>query len=168
MMEFLLANKEDSELVYQMMVRAKEDSQRHGIYQWDDRYPTRKMLDSDIENGFTELIRSDGRIIGFFTSNSICEDDVHNHIQWLNESDNWIILHRLCVDPAFQNRGLGKQIVQLFEHRATQMNYLSIRIDVFGTNEKAIHIYESAGFTRVGQAMCERGLFYIYEKLINQ
>lgn len=166
MMKFLSAKTEDRELVYQMMVRAKEDSHKHGIFQWDDRYPTRKMLDSDIENGYTELVSLDGQVVAFFTSNSICEDDVHNHVKWINQNDNWVILHRLCVDPCFQDKGIGTRIVNLFEARAIERHYDSIRIDVFGTNDKAIHIYEKAGFVRVGQAVCERGLFYIYEKLI--
>ena len=43
---------------------------------------------------------------------------------------------------------------------------MSIRIDVFSTNKQATHIYEKFGYRRLGSAFCDRGLFYIYEKLL--
>lgn len=163
--EFSQATEQDVSEIYSMMERAKAHSFEQGIYQWTETYPTYNMIYGDIKNSYTETIKIKGKIIGFFTSNSICEDDVHNHIHWLNEN-NWIILHRLCIDPPFQNKGLWTMVLRKFEERSLSRGYNSIRIDVFSTNLQAIHIYEKFGYTRLGYAFCDRGKFYIYEKLI--
>ena len=82
------------------------------------------------------------------------------------EDSRWIILHRLCIDPEYQNKGTGQRCLELFEENCKKDGYESIRIDVFSTNAKAIHIYEKFGYTKVGDAVCERGPFFIYEKQI--
>ena len=166
-MYFTKANVENFELVYNMMLRAREKLFEEGIFQWDERYPKPDMIRNDLLNGYTSLVREKDEIVAFFTSNSICEDHDHDHIEWLYHGDSWVILHRLCVDPELQNAGVGQRILELFEQQSTENGFESIRIDVFATNKKAIHIYEKYGYVRVGDAVCERGPFYVYEKLIN-
>ena len=163
-MNFIQAQERDFNLVYEMMIRAREKLFSEKIYQWDERYPKPDMIKNDLLNGYTSLVRLEGKTIAFFTSNSICEDDVHNNINWIYNGNKWIILHRLCIDPDYQNDGLGQQILKKFENQSKKDGFESIRIDVFSTNNKAIHIYEKFKYKRVGIAVCERGPFYIYEK----
>lgn len=165
-MNFMKATENDFDLVYDMMIRAREKLKREGIFQWDHRYPKPEMIRNDLINGYTSLVMDGDKIIAFFTSNSICEDDVHDNTRWLYDGSLWIILHRLCVDPLFQEKGIGQKILNKFEEECLENGYESIRIDVFSTNMTAIHIYEKYGYTRVGEAVCERGLFFIYEKKI--
>lgn len=164
--EFSVATQAETAEIYAMMERAKTFACEQGIYQWTESYPTYNMIFDDIKNSYTEIIKVNGKNIGFFTSNSICEDDVHDNIKWLNEGSKWIILHRLCIDPSYQNKGFGTMVIEKFEKRAVLKGYKSIRIDVFSTNAQAIHIYEKFGYSRLGSAFCDRGKFYIYEKLI--
>ena len=163
-MNFIKADKSNFDLVYDMMVRAREKLHKEGIFQWDYRYPKPDMIRNDLINGYTSLVSDGDNIVAFFTSNSICEDDVHDNTKWLYDGTLWIILHRLCVDPLFQGQGIGQRILKMFEAECFDKGYVSIRIDVFSTNKTAIYIYEKYGYIRVGEAMCERGLFYIYEK----
>ena len=165
-MEFIKANINDFDLIYSMMLRARDKLFSEKIFQWDERYPRPEMIKNDLENGYTSLVKDKGNIVAFFTSNSICEDDVHDHIFWLNNDNSWIILHRLCVEPSLQANGIGQKILELFERESKNKGFSSIRIDVFSTNQVAIHIYEKYGYTRVGEAVCERGSFYIYEKIL--
>ena len=163
--KFVKATEDDIHRVYDMMIRTKMDAIGKGIFQWTDTYPTYEMIYQDVLNSYTEIIKLGDQNIGFFTSNSICEDDVHDHIKWLND-DKWIILHRLCITPPFQNKGIGTNVLLMFEDRAINRGYKSIRIDVFSTNEQAIYIYQKLGYIRLGEAFCDRGKFYIYEKII--
>lgn len=165
-MQIFNAVESDFETIYEMMKRARQKLFDEGIYQWDETYPTPEMILNDIKSRYTYLVKSKKRIVGFYTSNSIIEDDVHNNIQWIYGGEKWIILHRLCVDSDAQDNGIGQEILMDFEKRAKENKYESIRIDVFSTNKTAIHIYEKFGYTLVGNAVCERGPFLIYEKLI--
>lgn len=163
---FTIAKKKDFDFVYQMMLRAKERSYSEGIFQWDERYPSAEMLLSDIEGGHLHLIKYDNNIVGFFVYNSSSEDDLHNDIPWMNHSNAWIFLHRLCVDPKHQRKGLGQITVRKLLEIATALGYKSIRVDVFSTNKAAIHIYDKLGFELLGECLCYRGIFYVFEKLL--
>ena len=166
-MIFIKGSVSDFDLVYNMMLRARKRLYEEGIFQWDERYPKAEMIHYDLSKGYTSLVKSDkGKIVAFFTSNSICEDDVHGHINWIYNGDKWVILHRLCVEPKYQDLGIGQQILRLFESDSIEKGFESIRIDVFSTNLKAIHIYEKFDYCRVGEAICERGSFFVYEKMI--
>lgn len=163
-MDFIKADEKDFSFIYEMMLRAREKLFSEQIFQWDERYPKPEMIKSDLQNGYTSLVNLKGCIVGFFTSNSICEDDVHKDINWSYDGNNWIILHRLCIEPEYQNGGLGQRILAKFEEQSAGNGFESVRIDVFSTNKKAIHIYEKFKYIRIGEAVCERGPFYIYEK----
>ncbi len=164
-LQYRIADKDDIIIIYEMMLAAKSHSESQGIYQWDDNYPTIAMLEHDVMKGDTRLVYNDNQCVAFYTSNSVCEDDVHGHINWLNPNESWVFFHRLCVDPKFQDKGIGTRIVKNFiELNMEQFD--SIRIDVFSTNAKALHIYEQLGFTNLGVAYCERGAFYVLEKMI--
>lgn len=165
-MEFTKADENDFDVVYSMMIRARDKLYSEKIFQWNEKYPNAAMILNDIKSRNTFLVKNEAKVIAFFTANSICEDNVHNHIKWQCNDDNWIILHRLCIDPQYQNIGLGQEILKAFELHVEQLGFKSIRIDVFSTNTAAIHIYENFLYMRVGEAICERGLFYIYEKLL--
>lgn len=165
-MNFKKASIDDFELICKMMVDARKKSWDEGVFQWNENYPTATMIKGDLEKGYTYLVYDEGKIVAFFTTNSICEDDVHDHIKWLNEGDNWVILHRLCVDTGAQGNKIGQRILALFEKEKIEEGFDSIRIDVFSTNAAAIHIYEKFGYILLGNATCDRGMFYIYEKML--
>lgn len=160
------ASKTDYQYLLELMTRTKHNLWQHNNFQWDKNYPNADILLKDILNNDTYIVMDDNKIIGFYVSNSICEDNVHNDISWSYTGDNWIILHRLCIEPIYQHQGYGQKILSIFEKIAKKNNFASIRIDVFSTNAEAIHIYEKFGYKKVGEAYCDRGLFYIYDKLI--
>lgn len=163
-MEFIGAKESDFPIIYNMMVKAREKADQEGIHQWNENYPTKEMIMRDILGEDTYLVYEEGNVKGFFITNSVCEDDVHGHIKWMYPQSRFLILHRLCVDPSIQDQGIGQRILRKYEERAVEAGYESVRIDVFGTNNRAIHIYEKFGYKRMGRAVCDRGEFFIYEK----
>lgn len=165
-MHFVKASQSQFEIIWTMVNRVRDDATARGLRQWDENYPTKQMIFADIENGYTHFIYIDNMFIGFFTTNSICEDDVHDHIMWNCPTEKSITLHRLCIDVPHQNKGYGTQFMQYYEEYVRNAGFHSIRIDVFSTNSQAIHIYERFGYSRLGNAFCDRGEFFIYEKLL--
>lgn len=56
-------------------------------------------------------------------------------------------IHTVGVDPAFQGRGIGRELVtRLLEFASGGTVFLEVRTD----NEAAIKLYESLGFVNVG------------------
>lgn len=56
-------------------------------------------------------------------------------------------VHTIAVDPAYQGRGIGRQMLRrLLDYADGGAIFLEVRTD----NEAAIALYESEGFTRIG------------------
>lgn len=163
---FTIAQKKDFDLVFQMMLRAKEHSYSEGVFQWDEKYPSAEGLLSDIEGGHMHLIKCNDDLVGFFVFNSSSEDDLHGNLQWINQSDTWTFFHRLCIDPLYQGKGYGQIVIKKFLEIITALGYESVRVDVFSTNTAAIHIYNKFGFKLIGECLSYRGMFYVFEKML--
>ena len=70
--------------------------------------------DSNTESGFTE---SDGAVTetnlaAIYVISTEC-DDAYENGSW--EYDNACIIHRLCVSPDYQNKGIGKKLLNKIE-----------------------------------------------------
>lgn len=57
-------------------------------------------------------------------------------------------MKRLFVQPGFQGRGLGKQLVEAVTAEARAIGYKSILLDTLPSMQSAIRLYESLGFVR--------------------
>ena len=64
----------------------------------------------------------------------------------------------LGVAPAAQGQGVGGQLLAWLQELARQEKMHKITLRVLGTNPKAMHLYERAGFKKVGELKDE---FYL-------
>ncbi|MFA5765822.1 MAG: GNAT family N-acetyltransferase [Bacilli bacterium] len=165
-MDFIKAKKSDLNLILDIIKNAILKYEKENIFQWNSSYPSEQMILGDIINEFTYLIVEGNNIIGFFVINNICEDNVHNNVQWLNQNSTFLIIHRLCIDVKSQNKGKGTEALKNIISSFAFGKVRSVRVDVFSANFYAIHIYEKLGFTRLDEAICDRGKFYIYENIL--
>ncbi|MBQ9764797.1 MAG: GNAT family N-acetyltransferase [Lachnospiraceae bacterium] len=68
-----------------------------------------------------------------------------------NEGKRVYMLRRFMIDVRFQGQGYGKKALALvMEEMRKQYNCEEIYLSVVPSNEKAIHIYEKAGFVSTG------------------
>jgi len=134
-----------------------------GIPQWDEVYPAESDFKNDIEKGQMFLCEYGSRVAAVFVLNRQRDGEYQNGA-WRFDEDGSAELHRLCVDPAFQNRGVGAQTVRLAEALLRERSTESVRLDAFSKNPYALRLYEKLGYRRVGEANFRKGLFYLYEK----
>lgn len=130
-----------------------------GIHQWDELYPCRQDLISDLGNLFVG--EEDGRIAVIFVINRECDEQYFDY-EW--EYENWFIIHRLCVHPDFQNRGIAKEAVMKAYDVVRQRGGDSLRLDAFSKNPYALRLYEKLGFKTRGYADLRMGRFVLMEK----
>ncbi|MDE5781539.1 MAG: GNAT family N-acetyltransferase, partial [Lachnospiraceae bacterium] len=78
----------------------------------------------------------------------------------------YYIIHRLCVNPLYQNKGIGRKTMQYIEKILRDRDVQAIRLDVFSKNSYAIKLYEHMGYSKVGLANWRKGEFYLMEKYI--
>ena len=50
----------------------------------------------------------------------------------------------------FWNQGLGTEMIKYVEENAKKIGFEQLELDVFSTNERAIHVYRKSGFKETG------------------
>ena len=134
---------------------------RQGIPQWDEVYPTEADFRRDIENGWLSVGTVNGHIAVVYALNRESDPDYRSG-QW-RCGDDYLVLHRICVHPAYQHRGLGRRTMLHIEVQAAAMGARSIRLDAFSQNPFSLRMYANLGYKTVGCAHWRMGRFYLLE-----
>jgi ribosomal protein S18 acetylase RimI-like enzyme len=137
----------------------------HNIFQWDEMYPDENTLREDVARGRMFAGVENNEIASVFVLDKEC-DGAYSTAQWECGSGGFIVLHRFCVRVDFQHRGVGTKTMKLIEKKMKGEGITSIRLDTFSKNPYSLRMFDKLGYKRVGEAHWERGLFYIFEKII--
>ncbi|KHD35622.1 acetyltransferase [Clostridium acetobutylicum] len=137
------------------------------IYQWDEFYPSSDIIENDITRKDCYVLKNNERCVAYVAINED-QPPEYSQINWLTHKKKILVIHRLCVHPEFQGRGIAKKILKFIENLATKNNYSSIRLDAYSGNNKALNLYFNLDYKKVGQFYLPvRDLpFYCYEKNI--
>ncbi len=93
------------------------------------------------------------------------ESDVaYKNANWQYSDESAYILHRFCVLPDYQNKGIGKKVLAHIEEQFHKMGYESVRLDVFTKNPYAQKLYRKSGYQVRGYADWRKGRFDLMEK----
>lgn len=148
--------------IYKNAVQAMNDN---NIFQWDELYPDVSILKKDILAGdMLTGVENETIVSAVVLSKDF--DAQYLNGKWSYLGENFIIIHRLCVDPAYQNRKIGTNTLLLAEALAKNNNIKSIRLDAFSQNPSALRLYENLGYKKAGRVSWRTGEFYLYEKMI--
>lgn len=137
----------------------------NGLFQWDERYPNDELISYDISQGELHIGKVDGKIICAFVLNSFSDDEYETG-RWSEKSEPYLVLHRLCVSPDYQNRGAGQTVLKFAEEVCRKNNCRSVRLDTFTQNAVAVGLYKSSGFKIAGEVLWRKGIFYLMEKML--
>lgn len=85
-----------------------------GIEQWDEIYPVRKDFEQDIKNKQLFVGIFDNEIVVTYTLNKDYDKEYDNG-KWKKPEKSFFIIHRLCVDVKFQNKGIAKLAMEQAE-----------------------------------------------------
>lgn len=135
----------------------------NGIPQWDEIYPDQAIFENDI---------SQNTIFGYFLENTLAgvmvlnwfQADEYKTIDWKLDDDLPLVIHRLCIAPSFQSRGMAKSMVRFAEDFARENNFKSIRLDAFKQNPVSLSLYRKLGYEERGTVTFRKGDFFVFEK----
>jgi len=162
-MKYRLGKREDIDEICCIVRKAIEHMEEQGIHQWDEVYPAREDFLNDIDNDSLYVAVEDDKIIAFYVINQECDEEYHL-CKWENPDESACIIHRLCVLPDYQNKGIGSGLLSHIEEQARSIGYKSIRLDVFSENPYALRLYEKKGYVKRGYADWRKGRFFLMEK----
>ncbi|MEA4869289.1 hypothetical protein SDC9_78281 [bioreactor metagenome] len=162
-MEFSHARRNDLPELVELFCAATRKMDEQNISQWDEIYPSQQIIARDIELDILVIGRMDGRIAAAFSPEECGESD-YEPANWRYPAERIIVLHRLCVHPAFQGKGVARQSMDYLEQCVRERGIPVIRLDAFSQNPVALRLYESRGYQKAGEVLYRKGLFYLYEK----
>ena len=139
--------------------------EQFGIYQWDELYPTKEDIINDINDNELYIGKVEDKIVVIYVINKSCDVE-YNNGDWQYPNAEYRIIHRLCVQPDFQQQGIAKMTMQYIEDELRQSNINAIRLDAFTENPYALKLYKNLGYSIVGNADWRKGRFYLMEKYI--
>ena len=164
-MFYKLAEEREIESIFRMVSSAILEMEKNGIFQWDSIYPSKEDFLNDIHKKTLFVGISDQQISVVFTINKECDEQYQNGA-WKYPNTEYRIIHRLCVDPKYQNKGIAKETLDHIENELRQVGVESIRLDVFYNNPFALSLYRNKGYEEVGTAEWRKGRFFLMEKYL--
>ena len=162
-LDFRKATSNDIEEICSIVHNAVGVMERQNIFQWDDLYPAKEDFREDVDKGQLYVGLMNGQIAVVYTLNQECEKEYENG-KWKYKDEPFYIVHRLCVNPTVQNKGIAKSTLLYIEKQLLEMGIHVIRLDVFSNNPFAIRLYNSLGYSEVGYADWRKGRFFLMEK----
>jgi len=157
------AEYEDLNIILEIFKNAIKIMNDNNINQWDDLYPTTTDLEQDVLNGQMYVGIKDGEIASALVINNECEEE-YKYGNWRYDNDKFAVVHRLCVNPSYQNKKIGKDTMIKIEEILKTEGIQSIRLDTYSLNPYALKMYQTLGYQKVGDVKWRKGLFYLLEK----
>lgn len=161
--KFRLAEKSDIDDVFEVFKAAIQKMIENEIFQWDEVYPDKNILAEDILKGQLYIGCVDNKIVSVYVINDEYDEQYRNG-DWRYRNLSYKVLHRLCVNPKVQNRGIGRKTMNHIEKEVKAKGIECIRLDAFTLNPVALKLYENLGYSKVGFADFRKGKFYLMEK----
>lgn len=164
-MLYRLAEERDIGTICNIIKTAVEKMEKQQIFQWDDIYPSKKDFLDDIRKSQLFVGSLDDSIAVIYVVNEESEAEYQNG-NWQYAGCDYCVIHRLCVNPAYQGYGIAKQTLVHIEEELRKSNIKAVRLDVFSQNPTAYSLYLGMGYEKVGFADWRKGRFYLMEKLL--
>ena len=159
------ADKTQTEEVFSVFSAAIQNMELQGIHQWDEIYPDKPTIADDITRNQMYIGKIDNRIAVCFVLSEEYDEEYKNG-RWQHPDSRFCVIHRLCVNPEFQNKGIASETMKYIENLCKSAGYDSIRLDCFTENPYSRRLYDKTGYSVVGYANWRKGRFELREKKI--
>lgn len=163
---FRKASTTDINRITEIIEEAKRQMAHEGKCQWNEAYPTRSNIETDVADGTAHVMLTAGRIVAYgavvFTG-----EPAYNMIEgeWLTEQP-YVVLHRLAVADEAKGHGVGQLLLKEVERLALATGVKSFKVDTNHDNNRMLRLLDKAGFTFCGTIHYPQGERMAFEKLL--
>lgn len=159
------AGIDDIDEIFRLVENAVGKMERDGIDQWDSLYPTKADFIDDIRKNELYIGTLNDKIVVVYALSKEY-DEQYKTGEWQYTGDDYNVIHRLCVSPDYQKKGVAHTTLLHIESKLKCLGIKAIRLDVFCGNPYALKLYFNNGYHKVGMANWRKGEFLLMEKLI--
>ena len=162
-LEYSKADITQLDEIFSLYSNAIITMEKADIHQWDEIYPDKAILAEDISKQQMYIGKEGQNIAICFVLSEECDEEYKNG-KWNWPDARFTVIHRLCVNPAFQNQGIAAKSLKYIENLCKSQGYDSIRLDCFTENPYSKKLYDKAGYSITGYADWRKGRFELREK----
>lgn len=167
-MDIFRPEKRDIPSILELLQACALDMNTRGIHQWDEFYPNREVVESDVENESIFMVKAGQEIAGVITFDQN-QSEEYKTIAWRYNEPGILVIHRLAVRPKHQKQGIAQKLMDYATECGVRENCHSIRLDTYSGNEQAVNFYKRRGFDLCGEVFFPRRElpFYCMEMKLN-
>jgi putative acetyltransferase len=109
------------------------------LYEMMDVKPFLPIFNELLENGIIYVFEDEGKAVGMFKL-----------IPLFHRNSHMAYLGGVAIHPGFSGKGYGKKMMEEIIASGKKMGLVRIELSTATTNDKAISLYEKAGFEKEG------------------
>ncbi|MCI4642760.1 MAG: GNAT family N-acetyltransferase [Flavobacteriaceae bacterium] len=162
------AKPEDLPHILKITQACARDLISKNIFQWNENYPNLAAFQKDLDREELFVYEAQEKILGAVVVSDFM-DAVYEPINWKAPTGKNIYIHRLCVHPNHQGKGLAQKLMGFAETKAQQEGYTSVRLDTFSLNKRNVAFYTKRGYTQLGDVyfpVKSKAPFHCFELLL--
>nr|WP_018676773.1 GNAT family N-acetyltransferase [Riemerella columbina] len=164
---FNLATIEDIDEIWQLLQLGIEKRRRERSNQWQDGYPNLETVKRDVNHQCGFVLKDNEVLLAYMALIKNNEPAYQNiEGQWLSDGD-FVVLHRLIVNPNYAGQGLAKKAMLWAEDWAKQQQIDSLKVDTNFDNEAMLHIFKTLGYTYCGKVYFRGSPRQAFEKRLS-
>jgi ribosomal protein S18 acetylase RimI-like enzyme len=151
-LRFRKGGMDDVERIMELVADAQNWFLEQNIDQWQDGYPTREIILSDIVDGENYIVEYNDIIASTFVISFEGEPtyDKINGKGWLNEN-RYAVVHRIAVAGECRRKGVANEILHYVEELCAERGVSDIRIDTHRDNVAMRSLLKKLGYVHCGR-----------------
>ena len=168
-LRFRKGEAKDLDSVMALVAGAQNWLASNGVDQWQDGYPSREQISSDISGGVNYVVESNGVVVATAVVSFDGEPTYAKIVGkgWLN-SNRYAVVHRIAVSAEYRSKGIAKEILHYTEELCVENGIFDIRIDTHRNNRAMRSLIKKMGYRHCGRITLASGASReAYHKVLN-
>ncbi len=132
-------------VAFEILLTGKKALADAGVDQWQDDYPTTKMIENDVANGESYLLFRDGVAVATFVFTDTI-DDAYDSSGAFVLGAPYTSLHRVAVLPEMKGKGIGGAMVKYCLEKSIELSAVALRCDTHADNKSMRRMMTKNGF----------------------
>lgn len=151
------AKKADLPFIMPIISQAREFLGKSGSDQWQGEYPAVSDIEADLNAETGYLLEVDGQVAAY---SAVITGEEPNYTKitdgsWLNESRDYVTVHRIAVSDQFRGRNLTQFLFSSIFTLMQSKGYHDFRVDTHEKNQIMQHVFEREGFIYRGKVIID-------------
>jgi len=167
-MIFRKATKQDLDACWTILRDARDEMLEKGRKQWDAAYPTREIVEQDIENTTAYVLINENKIVVYASLKKDGESAYADSRCLWQQIGHYLAIHRMAVAINQRGKGFAKTFLNEVTRLAETLNLQSIKTDTNFDNLEMLQLLRHAGFQQRGTVYYAKGNRIAFEKSLQK